>query len=140
MAYWLFKTEPETYSFAQLKKDGVTPWNGVRNFQARNFLRETKPGDSVLIYHSGDERAVVGLAKVKSAPYPDTEAKGPKGEWVQIDVAYAGPIKNPVSLSAIKASAKLRNLLLVRHSRLSCMPLKAEEYQEILKMSGSTEK
>jgi len=140
MAYWLFKTEPETYSFDQLKKDGVTPWNGVRNFQARNFLRSTKPGDSVLIYHSGEERAVVGLAKVHSAPYADTMEKGPKGEWIQIDVTFDKPLIKPVSLAAIKAQSSLKNILLVRHSRLSCMPLEKSEFETILEMSGEKSK
>src|SRR5690349_12116881 len=97
-SYWLFKTEPETYSFRQLLQDKKTCWNGVRNFQARNFLKQVQRDDHALIYHSGDERAVVGIAKVTRTAYPDPDPKKP-GEWVQIDIVPLESLEQPVSLA-----------------------------------------
>lgn len=135
-AYWLLKTEPSTYSFQQLLQDGKTNWSGVRNFQARNYLRQMKAGDIAVIYHSGDERAAVGVAKIKSNPYPDLDPKK-KGEWVQVDLAALHALKNSIPLSAIKANPKLQTLALIKHSRLSVMPVTVEHYQELLKMGSS---
>src|SRR5687768_6374766 len=99
-SYWLMKTEPETYSFAQLLQDKKTNWNGVRNFQARKYLNALKEGDLVLIYHSGDERSVVGIAQIIREAYPDPDPKK-KGDWVQVDLKPVQGLKVPVSLSQI---------------------------------------
>jgi predicted RNA-binding protein with PUA-like domain len=131
--YWLFKSEPSTYSFLTLLKEGRTAWNGVRNFQARNFLRETRPGDWVLIYHSGDERAVVGLAQVNSLPYPDPDPKK-KGDWLQVDIAAVAAFPNSVSLALLKQNPALQGLPLIRHTRLSCMPITQAEFSTICKV------
>lgn len=130
--YWLFKSEPGTYSFSQLQKDGKTNWNGVRNFQARNFLQQVKAGDRALIYHSGDDKAVVGIAKVVRAAYPDPDPKKP-GEWVQIDLAPEKAL-HPVTLKEMKATPSLADLLLIKQSRLSCMPISAKDFERIVKM------
>ena len=132
--HWLFKTEPETYSFETLKKEKKTNWNGVRNFQARNFLNQVKAGDLVLIYHSGKERAVVGVAKVTKAAYPDPDPKK-KGDWVQLDLSYSSSLKIPVALEQLKKTAALKSLLLIKQSRLSCMPVSEKEFKTILDMS-----
>ncbi|MEO5970284.1 MAG: EVE domain-containing protein, partial [Bdellovibrionia bacterium] len=101
-SYWLLKTEPETYSFAQLQKDGSTNWNGVRNFQARNYMKEMKKGDTALIYHSGEERAVVGVAEITHDAYPDIDPKKP-GEWFQVKLKPVRALARGVSLTEIKA-------------------------------------
>ena len=132
-SYWLLKTEPETYSFAQLEKDGSTNWSGVRNFQARNFIREMKKGDTALIYHSGDERAVVGIAKITRSGYPDLDPKKP-GEWVQVDLAPVRPLKCSVSLTVIKATSELATLPLIKQSRLSVMPITLAHFNKIVKL------
>src|SRR6185312_5525644 len=111
--YWLLKSEPSTYSFDQLVRDKRTNWNGVRNFQARNFLKEAKTGDLALIYHSNEGKAVVGIAKVVKEAYVDPDPETP-GEWVQIDVASVGKLEKPVSLEEIKKSSKLKDILLVK--------------------------
>lgn len=132
--YWLLKTEPSTYSFAQLRKQRKTNWNDVRNFQARNFLKEIAPGDLALIYHSGDDKAVVGVAKVARAAYPDVDPETP-GEWVQVDVAFERELARPVALKELKQDAALTNLLLIKQSRLSVMPVKKAEFDRILKLA-----
>jgi predicted RNA-binding protein with PUA-like domain len=104
--YWLFKSEPETYSFDQLTRDKKTNWDHVRNFQARNFLREVRPGDLALIYHSGDEKQVVGIAEVTREAYPDPDPEQ-KGDWVQIDLKPVRSLPAPVTLKTIKATASL---------------------------------
>lgn len=134
--YWLLKTEPSTYSFDTLMKDGKTNWNGVRNFQARKFLQEAKKGDLALIYHSGDDKAVVGIAEVTREAYPNVDEDG--GDWVQIDLKKHARLKKPVTLAEIKATASLKEMRLVRQSRLSCMPVEAKEYSTIVKMGGGT--
>lgn len=133
MNHWLFKTEPETYSFAQLLKDGKTNWNGVRNFQARNFLMKAQAGDQALIYHSGDDKCVVGIAKVVKAAYPDPDPKKP-GEWVQIDLAPVEKLSRPISLKEIKTTPALSDLPLIKQSRLSCMPIPAKSFEALVKM------
>ena len=132
-SYWLPKTEPETYNFSQLHKDKKTNWNGVRNFQARNFLRQAKEGDLALIYHSGEERAVVGIARVVRSAYPDPDNKKP-GDWVQIDLQFDSKLKNPVSLKEIKTEKRLKDLLLIKQSRLSVMPVSSQDFKLILNM------
>jgi predicted RNA-binding protein with PUA-like domain len=135
MAYWLFKSEPDTYSFQTLKKEKKTVWNGVRNFQARNFLKLCKKGDLALIYHSGKERAVVGLARITKEGYPELDPKKP-GEWVQIDIAYESEL-NPVTLETLKKTPALKSLMLIKQSRLSCMPVGQNEFETILKLGAT---
>lgn len=152
MAYWLFKTEPGCFSFDDLKaRPAMTePWDGVRNFQARNFLRDTvKLGDRVLFYHSSiPEPAVVGIAEVVRAGYPDNTALDPNGEhfdpkatpgnpiWYMVDVRYLEPLPKPVTLEQIKANPALAEMPLVKRSRLSIQPVAAEEWTMILAMAG----
>src|SRR5437588_13060520 len=100
-SYWLLKSEPSTYSFDHLIRDGKTNWNGVRNFQARNHLARISKGDIALIYHSGDDKAVVGVARVVREGYPDPDPKKP-GDWVQIDLEPVRPLTQPVTLAEIK--------------------------------------
>ena len=115
MAYWLLKKEPQTYSFSQLLKDKKTNWDHIRNYQARNFLRQIKKGDIALIYHSGDDKAVVGISKVIKEAYPDIDPEG--GDWVQIDVAAERALVSPVPLKTIKATKALATLPLIKQSR-----------------------
>ena len=136
--FWLFKSEPETYSFETLKKEKKTAWNGVRNFQARNFLRECKKGDYAFIYHSGKERSVVGVVKILKPGYPELDPKK-KGDWVQLDVGYALNLSTPVTLETIKKTAALKALPLIKQSRLSCMPVKENEFETILKLGEAWE-
>jgi len=133
MKYWLVKQEPESYSFADFQKEGKTDWTGVRNYAARNNLKEMKVGDKVFYYHSGDERSVVGLAKVTKEHFPDPTAD--EGSWVAVELEAGKTVKNPVTLSAIKANPKLAGMALVRLSRLSVTPVAKEEYEEIINMS-----
>ena len=133
--YWLLKTEPGTYSFENLLKDKKTNWNGVRNFQARNYLRTMATGDLALIYHSGDERAVVGVAKVVKAAYTDPDPDG--GDWVQVDLQPVQPMKTRIPLSQIKSTPTLKEMPLIRHTRLSCMPITSAHYETLLKLGGA---
>lgn len=132
-SYWLLKTEPQTYSFSQLIQDKKTFWNGVRNFQARNFINQMNVGDLALIYHSGDERAVVGIAKITRAAYPDPDPKKP-GDWVQVDLAPVQALKRAVELSEIKKTSSLSDLLLIKQSRLSVMPISQTHYQTLVSL------
>lgn len=136
-SYWLLKTEPSTYSFTDLARDGKTNWNGVRNFQARNHLAQIEKGDIALIYHSGDDKAVVGIAQVAKEGYPDPDPKKP-GEWVQIDIKPLKPLKSPVLLSQIKTEKSLQTLPLIKQSRLSVMPITEQHYRTLLKLGGSS--
>src|SRR5881392_840598 len=108
---WLVKQEPETYSWNDFVRDGRTDWTGVRNFQARNNLRQMKAGDRVLFYHSGSGKCVVGIAEVAKAAYPDPTAD--EEQWVAVDLKPVKALKHPVELTAIKENAKLRNMMLV---------------------------
>ena len=134
--YWLLKSEPSTYSFDNLIQDGKTNWNGVRNFQARNHLAQISRGDIALIYHSGDDKAVVGIAKVIKEGYPDLDPKKP-GAWVQIDLAPVKALPRPVTLAEIKSKPALKTVPLIKQSRLSCMPITAAHFDAILKMADS---
>lgn len=134
MNYWLAKSEPETYSWAQLVKDGRTSWTGVRNFQARNNLRAMKSGDLVLFYHSGETREVVGLAKVSKAAYADPTAK--EGDWSCVDLSAVKPLAKPVSLAAINADKILKEMVLVKNSRLSVQPVTEEQFGMLIEMAG----
>jgi predicted RNA-binding protein with PUA-like domain len=131
MNYWLVKTEPDTYSWDDLVKDSKTTWDGVRNFQARSNLKAMKTGDQVFIYHTGDEKSIIGLAKVVNEPYPDPKDK----DWVVVDLAAGKKLKKPVSLSQIKADKRLANMVLVRASRLSVQSVKPEESDLIISLS-----
>jgi predicted RNA-binding protein with PUA-like domain len=130
---WLVKQEPEDYSWEDLVRDKKTAWTGVRNFQARNNLRNMKTGDAVLFYHSGKDKSVVGIAEVAKAAYPDPTADD--DSWIAVDIKAVKPLPNPVPLTDIRANAKLGNLLLVRQSRLSVMPVSKEDFDEIVRMS-----
>ena len=130
--HWLVKQEPEDYSWDDLKRDGGTQWTGVRNFQARNHLGQMKVGDAVFFYHTGKEKCVVGIASVSKAAYPDPTAK--EEGWIAVDIEPLKKLANPVSLADIKANAKLSDLLLVRQSRLSVMPIGQSEFEEIVRM------
>ena len=136
-SYWLFKTEPETYRFTKLLQDKTTNWDQVRNYQARNFLREVKRGDLALIYHSGADKAVVGIAKVTREAYPDPDPEK-AGEWVQIDLCAVEPLQVPITLKVIKSTPQLSTLLLIKQSQLSCMPITAAHFQTFLKLGKSS--
>jgi predicted RNA-binding protein with PUA-like domain len=133
--HWLFKTEPGTYSFQQFLKDGKTNWNGVRNFQARNYLRQISVGDLVLIYHSGKEKAIVGTAEVIREHYADLDPKV-TGDWVQIDLKAGELFHVPVTLQQIKSEPELKEMLLLRQSRLSVLPVSASMFTKILTLGG----
>lgn len=134
MRYWLLKTEPTTYSWDDLSRDGRTVWDGVRNAQARNNLRAMQPGDQVLIYHSGDERAVVGLAEVVGQPYADPTVDDPRA--VVIDIRAVQPAARRVPLATIKQEPAFAEFALVRHSRLSVMPVDDETWGHLLELAG----
>ena len=136
MAYWLFKSEPAAYSFADLVRDGQTAWTGVRNAQARNNLALMAPGDEALIYHSVTEKAVVGRARVVAPAVPDATAEAGSG-WVSVDVAAGPALAVPVPLAIIKADARLSEIGLVRQSRLSVVPLTADEYRALLALGAA---
>jgi len=152
--YWLIKSEPITYSIDHLKKDGTTPWTGVRNYQARNFMRAMKVGDEILFYHSScPVPCVYGIAKVASAPYPDDsqfEKKSPyyepratkeKPVWDLVDVTFVKKLAVPIPLTAIRSNKALSGMsLLQKGSRLSVTPVMAEEYKEILGMRALHQK
>jgi predicted RNA-binding protein with PUA-like domain len=132
-SYWLMKTEPSTYAFEQLLKEGKAVWDGVRNNLALKYMREMQPGDLVMIYHSGAQKAVVGQAKVLKAAYPDPKQDDAK--LVVVDLAPAGALARPVTLAQVKADASLADLPLVRMPRLSVMPVPAAAWKAILGMS-----
>ena len=137
MAYWLMKSEPGSWSWEQQVKSGAKgeAWTGVRNFQAKANLMKMKKGDRAFFYHSGEDKAVVGIVDVIREHYPDPSAK--KGEpWVVVDVKAAAPAADPVTLAAIKAEPKLKDMVLVRNSRLSVQPVTADEWKLVCKMGG----
>ncbi len=130
--HWLVKSEPGAYSWETFVKEKGTVWTGVRNPMARNHLAAMKRGDAVLFYHSGEGKAVVGLARVAKEAHPDPTADDPK--WLAVDLAPVKPLAEPVTLAEIKAQASLREIPLVRLSRLSVMPLPAAAFTKILAM------
>lgn len=130
MNYWLMKTEPETYSYDDMVKEKKAVWDGVRNYQARNNMKEMKKGDQVLIYHSVSDKEVAGIAEVVKEHYPDPTTDDTR--WVAVDLKPVRKLKKAVSLQEVKADSALENIALVRHSRLSVMPLKKAEYDRIL--------
>lgn len=132
--YWLVKQEPGSFSWATLVKDGRTDWTGVRNFQARKHLRTMKKGDAVLFYHSGDEKQIVGLARVEKEAYPDRTADA--GDWSAVDIVPMKPLRTPVTLQQIKADKALKDMPLVRQSRLSVSPVTEDQFERIMKLAG----
>ena len=131
--YWLVKQEPEDYSWNDLVRDGKTAWTGVRNFQARNNLRKMKPDDAVLFYHSGKEKSVIAIAEVARPAYPDPTDDDEA--WIAVDIKPVKALPRTVPLADIRANSMLRDLLLVRQSRMSVMPVSKEDFDEIVKMS-----
>jgi predicted RNA-binding protein with PUA-like domain len=129
---WMVKQEPEAYSWDDFVRDGRTDWTGVRNFQARNNLRQMKAGDRVLFYHSGSGKCVVGVAEVAKAAYPDPTADD--SQWVAVDLKPVKPFRESVPLASIRYHPKLSNLPLIRQSQLSVMPLTREEFETIMAM------
>jgi len=131
---WLVKQEPSAYSWEQFCKDGKTAWTGVRNFQARNYLRAMEQGDEVLFYHSVTGKCVVGVARVLRTAYPDPTAD--KGDWSCVDLEPICPLPKPVSLETIKETPGLEEIALLRQSRLSVMPLTFKEFTIVLRLGG----
>ncbi|HEY8387068.1 MAG TPA: EVE domain-containing protein [Parasegetibacter sp.] len=135
MAYWLVKSEPFKYSWSQFEKDKKTMWDGVRNYAARNNLKAMKKGDEVLFYHSNEGLEIVGIAKVVKEFYQDPTTDD--SNWVVVDLKPAKKLKNPVSLSVIKADPRLKNMALVRLGRLSVQPVTSEEWNIIMEYAQS---
>jgi predicted RNA-binding protein with PUA-like domain len=134
MQYWLVKQEPESYSFQTLVKDGRTSWTGVRSFAARLHLRAMKKGDQVLYYHSVSEKQIVGIARVEREAYADPTAT--EGDWSCVDLAPVRPLKEPVTLAAIKSDKILQKMALVKIGRLSVTPVTAEQFERVLKLGA----
>jgi predicted RNA-binding protein with PUA-like domain len=137
MAYWLLKTEPEEFSWDEQVKRGAKgeAWSGVRNFTARNNLKEMKKGDKFFFYHTGGEKQVVGIGEVIREAFPDPTAKA--GEhWIAVQTAAVEPVSKPVALATIKAEPKLKDMALVKYSRLSVQPVTAGEWKLVCKMGG----
>lgn len=127
---WLFKSDPETYSFSDLDRDGKTVWDGVSNNLALKHLRSVRKGDSVLVYHTGEERAVVGIAEVLTDSYPDPKQKDPR--LAVVDIKAVKRLQRPVGLDEIKKQASLKDFALVRLPRLSVMPVSEDQWKELL--------
>jgi predicted RNA-binding protein with PUA-like domain len=136
MAYWLFKSEPNTWSWEDQVKKGKKgeEWDGVRNYQARNFMRAMKKGDLGFFYHSVNEKRVVGIVEVIAEAHPDSTDGS--GTWECVDIAAVEPVPNPVTLDDIKAEPKLSDMVLVNNSRLSVQPVTASEWKQVRKMGG----
>jgi predicted RNA-binding protein with PUA-like domain len=132
--HWLVKQEPESYSWETFVADRRTSWDGVRNYQARNNLRGMKSRDRVLFYASGEPKSVVGIAKVTKAAYPDPTADDPA--WISVELEAKEKLARPVTLAEIKADPALKGLILVRHSRLSVMPMTPGEFARIVKLGS----
>jgi predicted RNA-binding protein with PUA-like domain len=136
--YWMVKQEPETYSWDDFVRDGRTDWTGVRNYQARNNLRQMKAGDRVLFYHSGKDKAVVGIAEVAKSAYADPTAQDP--QWLAVDLKPVKPLAVPVPLPAIRYDKRLSGLPLIRQSQLSVMPLTKDEFDVLVGMGSAKRK
>ncbi len=130
MNYWLVKSEPESYSWATFVKEKRAAWTGVRNYQARNNLRAMKRGDDVLFYHSVSDKQLVGIARVAKEAYADPTAK--EGDWSCVDLVPVKELRNPLKLERIKADVLLRDMGLVRNSRISVTPVTAAEWKQVL--------
>ena len=138
MKYWLLKSEPVAWSWDNQVNEGASMWDGVRNYQARNNLKEMRKNDLCFFYHSVTERSIVGIVKVVKEHYPDPTDK--TGRFVVVDVKAIKKMENPVSLDQIKENKKLKNIALVKQSRLSVMPIQIKEWEEIIKLSLSLNK
>lgn len=139
MSYWLIKSEPDTFSLSDLKKQKTSMWEGVRNYQARNNLQAMKKGDLCLFYHSNIGKEIVGIAEVVKEHYPDPTSteKAADGtpKWSTVSVKFISELKRPITLEKIKQTTSLKDMVLVKSSRLSVQPVKASEYKTIVKMS-----
>lgn len=135
MRYWLVKSEPSAYSWDHMVKDGKTGWSGVRNHQAANNLKAMKKGDLAFFYHSNDGKEIVGVVEIVKEAYPDPTDK--TGKFVQVDVKAGQKLKKPVTLAEIKSHATLKNMALVKQSRLSVSPVTADEAKTITKAGGA---
>lgn len=133
-SYWLLKTEPDNYSYADLAYEGSTVWDGISNNAALKHMRAMQPGDQALIYHTGDERQAVGLAEVTSAAYPDPQQSDPK--LLVVNVCALRPLAQPVTLAAVKADPAFAGFALVREPRLSVVPVSPEQWARLLAMAG----
>jgi predicted RNA-binding protein with PUA-like domain len=130
MACWLVKSDPDTYSFADLQREGTTAWDGVRNYQARNNLAAMQVGDLCLVYHSGDAPAIVGIAEVVRAAYPDPQSEDPR--WVNVDLRAGKALAHPVALAQLKKHPLLSQMAVVRQGRLSVSPVSAAEWEAVM--------
>lgn len=133
MAYWLIKSEPSIYSWDQFVKDGETYWDGVRNYAARLHLRAMKKGDEVLFYHSNEGLEIVGIAKVSKEAYQDSTTKDEA--WVAVDFKPVKKLKRPVTMQEIKQDKRLKDMALLRISRLSVQPVKPEEWEVVMELA-----
>lgn len=133
-AYWLVKSEPDSFSWDQQVANGVEPWTGVRNHTAKNNLKSMKLGDRAFFYHSNVGKEIVGVVEVAREAYPDPSAES--GDWVCVDMKAMAPMPRPVSLAEIKGNPKLADIALVRYSRLSVMPITKPHWQRICEMGG----
>lgn len=136
MNHWLVKQEPESYAWQTFVSDGRTTWDGVRNFAARNHLRAMRTGDLVLFYESGGPKQVVGIARVTREAFPDPTAEPGEGDWSTVELEAVARLKQPVTLATIKATPALREMPLLRQSRLSVMPLTRDQFDAIVKLGG----
>lgn len=135
MQYWLVKSEPNEYGWEDLQKNGEDIWDGIRNFQARNYLKSMKLGDKVLFYHSGKTKEIVGVAEVSEEAFPDAKDKENKG-WVAVKIAAGKTLKKPINLEQIKANDTLNGMPLIKQSRLSVMPIEKNQFDLIVKLSS----
>lgn len=138
MAYWLFKSEPDTWSWDQQKAKGAAgePWDGVRNYQARNNMRAMKVGETGFFYHSGDDKSIVGIVEVIAPAHRDSTTDDTR--WECVDLAAVKPVETPVTLDAIKNEPRLKDMVLANNSRLSVQPVTDEEWDIVCKMAGVT--
>ena len=135
MAYWLFKSEPDVFSFEALKRKGPSQWDGVRNYAARNHMQAMKKGDLGFFYHTGDERAVVGIVRVTARAHQDTTTDDER--WQCVDVEAVRPLPKPVTLEAIKSDRRLKDMALVRIGRLSVQPVTEAEWAVVCALAGA---
>lgn len=140
MKHWLIKSEPFVYSFDRLLVEGSTRWDGIRNYQARNNLREMKKGDLLLFYHSNEGLAIVGIAKVSKTAYadPSVEADAKQKDWSAVDVVPVRRLKRPVTLKEARTDPILSESALVKNSRLSVQPFTKAQYERVLELAKST--
>lgn len=133
MGYWLVKSDPTSYSWEMFLKDKKTVWDGVRNYQARNNLAAMNIGDKVLFYHSDEGKCVLGISQVIKSAFPEPDDN--EGKWLAVEIKVVKSLKKPVTLEQIKKTKRLKDIALLKQSRLSVMPIKDEEYQIIMKLT-----